>query len=79
MHTGLLSMPPDTLAAPLSSAPLAAPAALLLLVFSDAQGRWRARVIDAQGRQHDFASPFELARWSLRAADPPPASGEGLR
>lgn len=79
MHTGLLSMPPDTPAAPLPPSPPAAPAALLLLVFSDAQGRWRARVIDAQGQQRDFASPFELARWSLHAADPQPAPGEGLR
>lgn len=64
------------------SSPASAPAAALLTLWLDADGRWHASVVTPDGERLEFLSPFELARWS-RSATRPRAStapaGTGLR
>jgi hypothetical protein len=55
--------------------PASAPAAtrqLVLTVWSSPGGEFAARAVLADGSVHDFASPFELARF-LAARPPRPA------
>jgi hypothetical protein len=44
-------------------------------------GEWSARVVLADGSQHDFHTPFELARFFARPspAAPAPQATRGLR
>ena len=56
-----------------------APAAALLTLWLDADGRWHASAVLADGERFEFLSPFELARWSRGITQPRPPTDAGLR
>lgn len=55
------------------------PAAALLTLWLDADGRWHASAVMADGERFEFQSPFELARWSRGMTLPRPPTDAGLR
>ena len=61
------------------SSPAPMPAAALLTLWLDAEGRWHASVVMPDGERYEFLSPFELARWSRGITRGHPPSDAGLR
>lgn len=55
------------------------PRVMLLALWCNPGQPWRARVVDAEARVHDFDSPFELARFLCAPAPPPTRLEGGLR
>ncbi|MFN0185830.1 MAG: hypothetical protein ACKVQR_18625 [Aquabacterium sp.] len=59
-----------------------APRVMLLSVWTGDDAAWRARLVLPDARAHEFASPFELARFLAQPPMPPAAPGAaspGLR
>jgi hypothetical protein len=52
---------------------------LRLTVWTHGESGWHARIVAPDASEHEFASPFELARYLAHPASPPARPGIGLR
>jgi hypothetical protein len=74
-----MAIEPDS-AADAGKSPAVTGVELRLTVWTQGETGWHARVVAPDASRHEFASPFELARYLawLAASDAPPP-GKGLR